>query len=68
MREDEVYSKINRIIVDQGHYLGIDGAEALAKDQFFDEDSGGPEGLDSLASISLAVELEEVFEITPLLH
>lgn len=64
MREKDIHSKINQLLIEQGDYLGIDGTEALAKDLFFDIDSGGPEGLDSLAAISVAVELEETFGTT----
>lgn len=64
MLEKEIQSKIAELLVEQGDYLGIDGTEALANDTFFDTDSGGPEGLDSLAAISIAVELEEIFGTT----
>ena len=64
MLETEIRSKVHELFVEQGDYLGIDGTETLAKDAFFDADSGGPEGLDSLAAISIAVELEEIFGTT----
>lgn len=64
MKQTDITSKIRDLLIEQGDFLGMDAELALAKDVFFDSSTGGPEGLDSLAAISIAVELEESFGTT----
>lgn len=43
--------------------LGVDWNESLEAGAIFGDHNPGPDGLDSLASVSLAVELEDIFKV-----
>lgn len=64
MQPAEAEKKIIDLLESFGDFLGIDPKKAISEDVLFDPAIGGPEGLDSLSAISLAVELEDLFGTT----
>lgn len=60
--ENPLNPAIRDAMVKASDSLGVDWLSVLEAGAIYGDHNPGPEGLDSLSSVSLAVELEDIFE------